>query len=69
MVLLGPGLSQAAPTVAFLDALLESLVGILRGLACDTDVLNLLARIPTYWSRLLAQTVLAPHPGETARLT
>jgi len=46
-VLLVPGLGQAAPTAAFFAALLESLAGILRGLACDTDALNLLARIPT----------------------
>ena len=69
MVLLGPGLSQAAPTVAFLDALLGSLAAGLRGLVCDADALNLLARIPAWWSRVPAQTVLTPHPGEMARLT
>jgi len=68
-VLLGPGLGQAAPTVAFLDALLGSLAAGLRGLVCDADALNLLARIPAWWSRVPAQTVLTPHPGEMARLT
>jgi NAD(P)H-hydrate epimerase len=68
VVLLGPGLGQAAPTATFLDALLESLTDGLRGLVCDADALNLLARIPAWWSRLPSQTVLTPHPGEMARL-
>ncbi len=68
-VLLGPGLGQAEPTATFLDALLESLADGLRGLVCDADALNLLARMPAWWSRLPAQTVLTPHPGEMARLT
>jgi len=46
-VLLVPGLGQAAPTAAFLAAPLGSPTGSLRGLVCDTDALNLLARIPT----------------------
>jgi NAD(P)H-hydrate repair Nnr-like enzyme with NAD(P)H-hydrate dehydratase domain len=43
----GPGLSQAAPTAAFLSAPLGSPTGSLRSLVCDTDAPNRLARILT----------------------
>jgi len=47
-VLSSPGLGQAAPTAASLYALLGSLAAGLRGLVCDADALNLLARIPAW---------------------
>lgn len=51
-----PALPQAAETPC------------LPPLVLDADALNLLARRPTLLSRLPAQSVLTPHPGEMARL-
>ena len=37
-------------------------------LVIDADGLNLLAKIDQWWTRLPANTILTPHPGEMARL-
>ena len=38
-------------------------------LVIDADGLNLLAKIDKWWTRLPANTILTPHPGEMARLS
>ncbi len=37
-------------------------------LVVDADALNLLAKMDEWWTRLPANTILTPHPGEMARL-
>jgi len=37
-------------------------------LVIDADGLNLLAKVERWWTRLPANTILTPHPGEMARL-
>lgn len=37
-------------------------------LVIDADALNLLAKLPNWWTRLPPNTILTPHPGEMARL-
>ena len=65
--LVGPGLGQAPPTVAFLKALLAQPEG-LPALVLDADALNILAT-EAEWQRLLPPNcILTPHPGEMARL-
>jgi NAD(P)H-hydrate epimerase len=69
---IGPGMGQASSSGAFLDALLQQLRSPalkLKGLACDADALNLLAKMDGWPARLPALTVLTPHPGEMSRLT
>jgi NAD(P)H-hydrate epimerase len=56
----GPGLTTAAGTVAFLRRLLSTRVP----LVCDADGLNAFAGRP----RAFASRVVTPHPGEAARL-
>jgi NAD(P)H-hydrate epimerase len=65
-ILLGPGFGQAATTGLFLDKLLAAK---LPPLVVDADGLKLLARLPGWHTRLPADTVLTPHPGEMAILT
>ncbi len=57
---LGPGLSTAPGTVAFLGRLLRARLP----LVCDADALNAFAGRP----RVFASRVVTPHPGEAARL-
>ena len=38
-------------------------------LVIDADALNLLAKVDQWWTRLPANTILTPHPGEMARLS
>jgi NAD(P)H-hydrate epimerase len=38
-------------------------------LVIDADGLNLLAKVDQWWTRLPANTILTPHPGEMARLS
>jgi NAD(P)H-hydrate epimerase len=56
----GPGLSTAPGTVAFLRRLL----GARLPLVCDADALNSFAGHP----RVFRSRVITPHPGEAARL-
>jgi NAD(P)H-hydrate epimerase len=66
-LLVGPGLSQAAPTTAFLKNLLAGR-DLLPPLIADADALNILAKEKD-WHRLLpTQSIITPHPGEMSRL-
>ncbi len=56
----GPGLSTAPGTVAFLRHVLRARIP----LVCDADALNAFAGRP----RIFATRLLTPHPGEAARL-
>jgi NAD(P)H-hydrate epimerase len=56
----GPGLTTAPGTVAFLERLLSTRVP----LVCDADALNAFAGRP----RVFASRVVTPHPGEAGRL-
>lgn len=73
-ILIGPGLSQdAGPFMAALLAGTEENAGKPNvppspPLILDADALNLIAAWPEWWSRLPANTILTPHPGEMARL-
>jgi len=62
---LGPGLGEAAD---FIAALFTGLGGAPLPLLIDADGLNRLLELPDWPTRLPAQTVLTPHPGEMARL-
>jgi len=70
-LLVGPGLSLTDDTRAFVRGLLSGLDAIdgPSTVVFDADALNALADEPEWWSRLTAQRVLTPHPGEMARLT
>jgi NAD(P)H-hydrate epimerase len=66
-VLLGPGLSMAAPAVEFVRTLLPRVA---KPLVLDADGLNALAGAQdatAHLSRIPA--IITPHPGELARLT
>jgi hydroxyethylthiazole kinase-like uncharacterized protein yjeF len=66
-VLVGPGLG---PATAFLETFLDmerSAPG-LPPLVADADGLNQLAQMDDWPTRLPAETILTPHPGEMARL-
>jgi NAD(P)H-hydrate epimerase len=68
----GPGMGQASSSAGFLDVLLAQLRSAslqLKGLVCDADALNLLAKMDGWPARLPPLTVLTPHPGEMSRLT
>jgi NAD(P)H-hydrate epimerase len=67
-LLIGPGLSQAEPTHAFLQALLTDRDS-LPPLILDADALNILAQQTNWWQLLPPDCILTPHPGEMARLT
>lgn len=71
-LLVGCGLGTADSTGDFLVRLLENLPKLERppGLVLDADGLNLLARIPEWWTalELALPPILTPHPGEMARL-
>lgn len=71
-VVIGPGLGQAPETLPFLERVLAGIAAqpdVERPcLLVDADGLNNLAKLPEWWRRLPAQTVITPHPGEMARL-
>jgi NAD(P)H-hydrate epimerase len=58
-------MGRATSTRAFLEALLALP---LPPLVLDADALNLLTELEGWPSRLPADTILTPHPGEMARL-
>lgn len=64
-VVAGPGLSTAAETVRFLEALVA---GTRLPLVADADALNAFAGRPQFFARRLGPVVLTPHPGEAGRL-
>lgn len=64
-VLFGPGWGKAKSTH---DLLLSLLTQKLPPLIIDADGLNLLSEIDEWWTRLPAETVITPHPGEMGRL-
>ncbi len=66
-VVCGPGLGQAAPTAAFLAALMRD---VRPGcpLVLDADALNLCARDPDLRALIPAGAILTPHPAEMGRL-
>jgi len=64
-LLVGPGMGRAEVTGAFLHTLLSQP---LPPLVLDADALNLLTELEAWESRLPAETILTPHPGEMARL-
>jgi NAD(P)H-hydrate epimerase len=65
-ILLGPGFGLEPTTCQFLANLLTPT---LPPLVIDADGLKLLAKLEDWPSRLPAQAVLTPHPGEMAVLT
>lgn len=65
-VLIGPGFGLEESTQDFVAKILESK---LPPLVVDADGLKLLSRIPDWYKKLPAQTVLTPHPGEMSILT
>ena len=65
-VLIGPGLGDAGEFMSTL--FLPGAPPSLPPLVVDADGLNLLAQLDDWPSRLPANTVLTPHPGEMARL-
>ncbi|MFN4292591.1 MAG: NAD(P)H-hydrate dehydratase [Thermoflexales bacterium] len=70
-VALGPGIGQAPETAAFVADLLDALASRrveAKGVVCDADALNLLARMPGWPARLPSPAILTPHAGEMARL-
>ena len=68
VLLLGCGLGQHPETQAFITGLLSLETPLPDRLVLDADWLNVLAQVPSWWTRLRAQAVLTPHPGEMARL-
>ncbi|HEX8996469.1 MAG TPA: NAD(P)H-hydrate dehydratase [Ktedonobacterales bacterium] len=71
-LVVGPGLSQASGIRPLLLALFEGLRAMPEEerprLLVDADGLNALAKEPSWWEQLPAETVITPHPGEMARL-
>lgn len=71
-VVIGPGLGHAPPTLTFLERVLAGISAIPEAerprLLIDADGLNNLAKLPEWWRRLPAHSVITPHPGEMGRL-
>ena len=65
-ILIGPGLGTHTGTGSFLADLLDSE---LPQLVLDADGLRLLAQLKDWPSKLRADSMLTPHPGEMAILT
>lgn len=69
-VLIGCGLGQSPSAVEMVQQLLFGISQtLLVKLVIDADGLNILSRIPNWWQRIRADTVVTPHPGEMGRLT
>ena len=62
---IGPGLSTAAETVRFLEAVVA---GTRLPLVADADALNAFAGRVRFFARHRGPVVLTPHPGEAGRL-
>jgi len=68
VLLLGPGLSQAAGVRAMVGELIAAIPDNVRACVIDADALNCLAQQPRWHEKLRRPAVLTPHPGEMARL-
>ena len=71
-LLMGPGMGISDKSKRFITKMteddgLKSMM--LKGLVCDADALNTLAKLPDWPARLPPMTVLTPHVGEMSRLT
>ena len=69
VLLIGCGLGQSLSVVRLVKSILISRhIQPLPPLVLDADALNILASTPGWWTRLNADAILTPHPGEMARL-
>lgn len=62
---IGPGLGNAATTLAVLEMTLSSYT---QPIVLDADALNLIATNPTLLNFIPRHSILTPHPGEFKRL-
>ena len=67
-LLIGPGLGQSAGAASLVEQVVLD-QAITSPVVLDADCLNLLSQRDGWHSRIPAQAVLTPHPGEMARLT
>lgn len=67
-LLIGPGFGLRAATQQFLEDFIDN-IDKFPPMVVDADGLKLLARIPNWYTRLPALTILTPHPGEMCELT
>ncbi len=64
------GLEEGRRSAGFLPReVAKSHPPLLPPLILDADALNILAKMPRWFTLLPAETILTPHPGEMARLT
>jgi NAD(P)H-hydrate epimerase len=68
VLLIGPGISQAAGTADAVSSVLAGVPDGVRGCVVDADALNALAKRPDWHRQLARPCILTPHPGEMARL-
>ena len=69
-ILIGCGLGQSPSVVDMVEQLLFGMPqNVSVRLIIDADGLNILSRVPNWWRRIQADTVVTPHPGELRRLT
>jgi NAD(P)H-hydrate epimerase len=69
VLLMGCGLGQTQSVASFVRSiLLGEHKQPLPPLVLDADALNILAITPEWWTKLSADAILTPHPGEMARL-
>jgi NAD(P)H-hydrate epimerase len=70
-VLVGCGMGLTAATRVFIAELFPQTRASSNAMphwVIDADALNALSEIDSWWTRLPAETILTPHPGEMARL-
>ena len=67
-LLIGSGLGQSAGAASLVEQIVFD-QAITTPVVLDADCLNLLSQHDDWHSRIPAQAVLTPHPGEMARLT
>ena len=68
VLLLGCGLGQSQSATRFIKSVILREKVTLPRLVLDADALNTLAKIPSWWQRLVDDAILTPHPGEMSRL-
>jgi hydroxyethylthiazole kinase-like uncharacterized protein yjeF len=70
VLLMGCGLGQSQSAVKLVRSILTEQHKLpLPSLVLDADALNILAITPGWWTKLTADAILTPHPGEMARLS